>query len=126
MVPPERCQLTITEKMPVLSALIRGSGLRSSLRVLKWAGDWSRHDSTTSHWHLGPVAVDRDLQGKGIGSVLLSEYCRRIDQHHSAGYLETDKAENVVFYKRFGFEVIDEHQVLGIQNWFMLRDARAG
>jgi hypothetical protein len=40
------------------------------------------------------------------------------------GYLETDKPENVTFYKRFGFEVVDEHPVLGIKNWFMLRDAR--
>jgi GNAT superfamily N-acetyltransferase len=112
----------MAEKMTVLPALIRGSGLRNSLRVLEWVGDWSRHDSRISHWHLGPVAVERHLQGRGIGSALLREFCRRIDQHISAGYLETDKPENVPFYKRFRFEVIDEHPVLGVRNWFMLRD----
>jgi ribosomal protein S18 acetylase RimI-like enzyme len=124
MTPPRRCQTTIAEKMTVLPELIRGSGLRSSLRVLQWVGDWSRHDSTISHWHLGPLAVDRHLQGQGIGSALLREFCRRIDQHRSAGYLETDKSENVTFYKRFDFEVVDEHPVLGIKNWFMFRDVR--
>ena len=124
MVPPRRCQPTIAEKVTVLPALIRGSGLRSSLRVLEWVGDWSRHDSTIPHWHLGPVAVDRPLQGQGIGSALLCEFCRRIDEHRSAGYLETDKPENVTFYKRFGFAVVDKHPVLGIKNWFMVRNAR--
>jgi hypothetical protein len=35
MAPPRRCQTTIAEKMTVLPELIRGSGLRSSLRVLE-------------------------------------------------------------------------------------------
>jgi GNAT superfamily N-acetyltransferase len=97
--------------------------LRSFLRILEWVGDWSRHDAKISHWHLGPVAVDRAIQGMGIGSALLGEFCRRIDGYRLAGYLETDKPENVIFYKRFGFDVIDEHPVLGIMNWFMVRNA---
>lgn len=121
MVLPKHCQPTMTEKAAVLPALIRGAGLRSSFRVFKWTRDWSRHDATIPHWHLGPVAVDRYLQGKGIGSALLSAFCHQIDAYCIAGYLETDKPENVIFYKRFGFTVIDEHLVLGIKNWFMIR-----
>lgn len=74
MAPPRRCQITIAEKITVLPELIRGSGLRNSLRVLEWVGDWSRHDSTISHWHLGPLAVDRHLQGQGIGSAPTRHY----------------------------------------------------
>ena len=125
MVPPECCQLTILEKMAILPALLRASGLKCTLRVLEWTSDWSRNDSKTAHWHLGPVAIDRHLQGQGIGSALLNAFCQRIDNHRSAAYLETDKEENVTFYKRFGFEVVDEHCILGIKNWFMLRDMRA-
>ncbi|MCI0443925.1 GNAT family N-acetyltransferase [bacterium] len=125
MVPPKCCQLTIPEKMAILPALLRGSGLKSTLRVLEWTGDWSRNDSRITHWHLGPVAIDRHLQGQGIGSALLNAFCQRIDNHRSAAYLETDKEENVTFYKRFRFEVVDEHNVLGIKNWFMFRDLRA-
>ena len=46
--------------------------------------------------------------------------------HHAGdvAYLETDKPENVSFYQRFGFEVTEEAQVLGIPNWFMLRRPR--
>ncbi len=44
-----------------------------------------------------------------------------MDESRFMAYLETDKRENVAFYKRFGFEVVGEHKVLGVQNWFMLR-----
>ena len=124
IVPPGYCQLTFTEKLPVLPALLGGSGLQSSLRVLAWNGDWERHDVEIPHWHLGPIAVDRHRQRQGVGSALLRALCSRIDEHNSAGYLETDKPENVAFYRRFGFEVVDEHLVLGVENWFMLREAQ--
>ncbi|MGG7056255.1 GNAT family N-acetyltransferase [Nitrosomonas sp. ANs5] len=123
MVPPKHCQPRFAEQVAVLLALIRGSGVRSSLRVFRWVRDWSRHDAAMPHWHLGPVAVDQVFQGQGIGSALLQEFCQRIDEHQTAGYLETDKPENVAFYQRFGFTVIDAHPVLGVRNWFMIRPA---
>jgi hypothetical protein len=42
------------------------------------------------------------------------------------GYLETDQAENVEFYRRFGFELTNEASVLGVPNFYMRRAARAG
>lgn len=49
-----------------------------------------------------------ELQGRGIGSQMLSVYCEEFDVVGNAGYLETDKAENVRLCERFGFEVQDE------------------
>lgn len=43
----------------------------------------------------------------------------------AACHLETDKRENVRFYERFGHEVIGNHQVIGVPNWFMRCPARA-
>ncbi len=120
-VPPRRCQLSTGEKLKVLPVLLGGSGVRSTLRVIRWVGDWSRCDPKRAHWHLGPVGVERHLQGQGIGSALLGVFCRRLDETRFVAYLETDKRENVAFYERFGFEVVGEHKVLGVQNWFMLR-----
>ncbi len=120
-VPPRRCRLSTGEKLKVLLVLLGESGVRSTLRVVRWVGDWSRRDPKSAHWHLGPVGVERHLQGQGIGSSLLGEFCRRLDETRFVAYLETDKHENVAFYERFGFEVVGEHKVLGVQNWFMLR-----
>jgi predicted N-acetyltransferase YhbS len=86
--------------------------------------EWEKHDLREAHWHLGPVAVDAHLQGTGIGSAMMAEYCSRIDQTHGVGYLETDKEVNVRFYEKFGFQKIAESIVLDIPNWFMRRPAQ--
>ena len=124
MVPPRRCRLSTGEKLKVLPGLLGGSGVRSTLRVMRWVGDWSRRDPKTPHWHLGPVGVERHLQGQGIGGSLLREFCRRMDESRFTAYLATDKRENVAFYERFGFEVVGEDEVLGVRNWFMLRSSK--
>jgi len=37
------------------------------MRVLRWARAWVRRDPSAAHWHLGPVAVDAHVPGRGIG-----------------------------------------------------------
>ncbi|HEU4422411.1 MAG TPA: hypothetical protein VFR67_07700 [Pilimelia sp.] len=56
--------------------------------------------------------------------LIMREYCRRLDEAGDTGYLETDKAQNVRFYQRFRFDVIGAAPVLGVPNWFMLRNLR--
>ena len=73
------------------------------------------------HWHLGPVAVDAHLQGMGVGSRLMQVFCARMDAAGEDAYLETDKPMNVRFFEGFGFDVVDEQEVLGFPNWIMLR-----
>jgi predicted N-acetyltransferase YhbS len=85
------------------------------------AGNVGKHDLAEPHWHLGPVGVEPTLQGQGIGTALMEEYCARLDNLAAVGYLETDKAQNVAFYEKFGFRTIAEAPVLGTPNWFMRR-----
>ncbi|HEV2785604.1 MAG TPA: GNAT family N-acetyltransferase, partial [Solirubrobacteraceae bacterium] len=94
-------------------------------RTARWMREWARHDPNDAHSHLGPLAVDAGLQGQGIGSVLLAEYCRRVDSAGQVAYLETDKLANVHFYARAGFEVVHESEVLGVRNWYMRREPRS-
>ncbi len=91
----------------------------------RWVGEWARRDPTEPHWHLGPVAVDSPLQGRGIGGTMLADFCARMDDCRALSYLETDKFENVRFYQTFGFTVIAEAKVLGVPNWFMSQPARS-
>jgi hypothetical protein len=51
---------------------------------------------------------------------MITDFCSRLDARALA-YLETDKAENVRLYQRFGFKVVAEAEVLGVRNWFMSR-----
>ena len=122
MAAPGRCQSTPAQKMALTVGLLP-LGPRAVVRSLQWVGTWAAADPQEAHWHLGPVAVDRHLQGIGIGTQLLRVYCAQMDAAKARAYLETDKPENVRFYERFGFEVVREEDVLGVPNWYMLRPA---
>ena len=122
MVPPGQCQPSFAEKLSVMPRLVPAVGGSAFARVGRWMSAWAQHDLREPHWHLGPVAVDAHLQGRGIGTLLMTEYCARLDREQTAGYLETDKASNVTFYARFGFETIASAPVLETPNWFMKRD----
>jgi len=118
---PGRCQPTTAARLRGVPALVRSGGVLRAWRVLDWMREWSRRDPETPHWHLGPVGVDRHLQGRGIGTALLEAFTMRMDELGTAAYLETDRPENVPFYERFGFQVVTDGQVLGVPNWFMIR-----
>ena len=121
MARPGRCQPPFVEKLTVIPAVVFGNRVGTTLRVLRWVGEWARRDLSEPHWHLGPVAVDSHLQGQGIGAALLAQFCACMDDRAGLSYLETDKSENVLFYQKFGFRVTAEAAVLGVPNWFMSR-----
>ena len=119
--PSTSCQPGSGEKLLLLPQMIGAVGFSGLARLVRWTERWATHDLAEPHWHLGPVAVDPHLQRKGIGTALMIEYCTRLDRANAVGYLETDKAENVKFYGRFGFQTIVQAPVLNIPNWFMRR-----
>jgi Acetyltransferase (GNAT) family len=119
--PPGTCQPGTLQQLKLLPSIF-GLGPRASTRVLRWIGAWSARDLDERHSHLGPLAVDAHLQGRGIGTRILAEYCRRLDRAGELGYLETDRAENVRLYERHGFRVIGEETVIGVSSWFMRRE----
>jgi ribosomal protein S18 acetylase RimI-like enzyme len=104
--------------------MVRGFGLGSALRVGSWLSVWSKSDPKTAHSHLGPIGVSPEAQGQWIGRRLMDAYCNELDRTGEARYLETDRPENVTFYRQFGFEVTDEILVLGVPNHLMWRNAR--
>jgi ribosomal protein S18 acetylase RimI-like enzyme len=118
-----RCQFSIVEKLAMLPRMIQEFGLQRSLRISSWLATWSRHDPKDPHCHLGPIGIDPNAQGRGIGQRLMSLYCEDLDRTATAGYLETDRPENVAFYQRFGFEVTHEMPVVGTPNFLMRRPA---
>ena len=121
---PGACPLSVRQILRMLPRQ-RPMGPADTRRTLKWMTVWRECDPDEPHWHLGPVAVEPGLQGMGIGSQMMEEFARRMDEARALAYLETDKLQNVMFYERFGFETVDERVVLGVPNWFMRRTAAA-
>ena len=59
-------------------------------------------------WFLDMVAVDPDHQGHGIGSALIRFGLERAAADGADAFLETAISDNVPYYERFGFRVVEE------------------
>ena len=81
-------------------------------------------DPEERHVHVGPVGVEPGAQGLGIGGAMLRLLGEQLDEDGEFAWLETDKPENVVFYRRAGFDVAVEDDHLGFPIWFMSRRPR--
>lgn len=118
--PPSSCRLNPIQRGRVAARLLPW-GRTAIARAARWQSAWSAADPRNEHVHLGPVAVDRDLQGRGIGSLLLGEHVAELDRQRVRGYLETDKEQNVGWYQRFGYRVTGEVRPFDAPHWLMTR-----
>ncbi|HEY1305620.1 MAG TPA: GNAT family N-acetyltransferase [Vicinamibacterales bacterium] len=115
------CQFSVMEKVRHVPRMLTGFGSISAMKVNVWLAAWSKRDPQTPHTHLGPIGVAPEAQGSGVGQRLMEEYSHELDRTGAAGYLETDRSENVRFYRRFGFVMVHEIDVLGVRNYLMWR-----
>ena len=79
-------------------------------------------------WYLLLLVVDPSAQRGGIGARLQEEGMSPADSEGLDCYLETQKPENLVYYRRFGYDVAEElHPVKGGPPlWTMRRPCKAG
>ena len=109
------------EQIPAAAATLLKPLGEAIPRVVKWFSTWCRLDPKEPHAHLGPIGVSPEAQGKGVGTALMNRYIEYLKQEATAGYLETDRPENVEFYKKFGFVVQHEEQLIGTPTWSLWR-----
>jgi len=121
--PWPRCQLTAGEKLRTGPAMIRIMG-SSIPRAFAMMSGRAAHDPAEAHWHLGPVGVHPECQGRGVGSALLASALTMVDEEGAAAFLETDVDRNVVLYERFGFAVVDRAEIVGVDTRFLWRAGR--
>lgn len=78
-----------------------------------------------AHAYLAQIAVHPDHQKTGAGSALMRDWLDEVDRSQQAAALLTSRAQNVIWYERFGFEIAGQ---VGIAReftaWCMVRAAR--
>ena len=111
------------EQIPAAAATILKPLGAAIPRVVVWFSTWCRLDPKEPHAHLGPIGVSPEAQGQGVGTALMNRYIEHLRHERVAGYLETDRPENIEFYKKFGFVVQREQEVIGTSTWYMWRPA---
>jgi ribosomal protein S18 acetylase RimI-like enzyme len=114
------CQMGMGEKLRTAPAMIRVMGTALP-RAFKMMTVWAKNDPRKRHWHIGPIGVDPELQGRGIGKAMLASFLHMVDKQGLPAYLETDVDRNVQLYEKFGFKVIAQEELLGVNNRFMWR-----
>lgn len=81
------------------------------------------------HWYLSLLAVDPELQGRGVGGALLAPLLERADREGLPVYLETQKESNVAWYGRFGFALVETLGLPKVANaptmWTLQREPKA-
>jgi ribosomal protein S18 acetylase RimI-like enzyme len=113
--------LPAPQEIPLAAATLLKPIGEAIPQVVKWFTRWSHLDPEEPHVHLGPIGVAPEAQRQGIGTALMNRYIEHLEQQRMAGYLETDRPENVEFYKKFGFLVQREEQLIGAPTWYMWR-----
>lgn len=58
-------------------------------------------------WYLQLLVVDPLAQRRGIGGLLQADMLRRADEEGVGCYLETQKPQNIAYYRRFGYDLVD-------------------
>jgi ribosomal protein S18 acetylase RimI-like enzyme len=114
------CQLGIGEKIKTAPAMVRI--MKTALpRAFTMMNKREARDPHEPHWHIGPIGVRPELQGRGVGKALLKTFLSTVDEQGLPAFLETDVDRNVVLYKGFGFSVTSQEDIVGVNTRFMWR-----
>jgi GNAT superfamily N-acetyltransferase len=74
-------------------------------------------------WYLEVIAVDPNWQGRGVGKKAMCSVLELVQDEPIV--LECTSETNIGFYRKLGFEVVDEVQLAqgdeAVKLWFMLR-----
>lgn len=125
--PPGHTKLPTTRVLRVMVPRMWPWPASSLVRFLRVMGDFQRRHIRYPHWYLMRLGIDPPKQGRGYGTLLMSDALRRADEQRVDAYLEAQNAQSVAFYEKQGFAVVD-HFVTdkgrGPQSWTMLRKPR--
>jgi ribosomal protein S18 acetylase RimI-like enzyme len=106
--------------------ILRIFGPRAFVRAMKLLPIIEKKHPHEEHWYLQLLATDPPMQRRGVASSLLQPILEQCDAEGLPAYLETQKLENVAFYRHFGFDVREEIEVVkgGPHMWLMWREPR--
>jgi GNAT superfamily N-acetyltransferase len=122
--PPDRLKWTPREQFHEALALLPGLGIRGATRGQRLYQLFRDNHPHQPHYYLDTLSIDPDHQRRGYGSVLMAPLLDRADSESMPVYLETQRYDNVPFYRRFGFEETGEMSLPDSPTmWKMWREA---
>lgn len=117
-------------RVPPHTSLLQGSAFGVHMPRAARMGaamEW-RHmrELRGSHYYVRDIGVHPNMQGRGLGSALLSPTLDRCDREGLPAYIEASSERSAALYERLGFEHIKELRVGGSPPlWLMIRAPQA-
>jgi GNAT superfamily N-acetyltransferase len=105
--PPFLNTLTLLTKL-VFKSLFSGMPLGVISQWLRIFAQFDKMHPAEPHWYVQILGVHPNHQGKGLGRKLLRPILRKADADGVSVYLESSNPKNLDFYRKHGFEVIQE------------------
>lgn len=100
---------------------ILGNGIYDIRSWIRWLEEVDKLHPTEPHYYIEYLGVEPVYQGKQVGSALMNSLVTKADAEHVGCYLENANPRNVPFYQRFGFQITNQKEIIGIPAWFMWR-----
>jgi GNAT superfamily N-acetyltransferase len=101
-----------------------GRRIGGAFRLLS-AVDKAHHAIDVPHYYLAILGTDPRFQRSGAGSATLGPVLDRCDREGLLAYLETQKEENIAYYARHAFEVVQKVEVKDVPPiWTLSRKPR--
>lgn len=101
--------IPLIKSLDIATSMIRAGGATSLIRGLKFDIGMAKRKQNEPHFYLFAIGTTPDGRGKGIGGRLMDVGLAAVDEKCMPAYLESSKESNVSFYRRYGFEVIEEY-----------------
>jgi ribosomal protein S18 acetylase RimI-like enzyme len=80
---------------------------RSLLAGNKYMASLVRAHRKDPQWYLMVLCADPTAQRSGVGTMLLEHAFAQVDVEGVGSHLETPRLDNVAYYQRFGYELIE-------------------
>jgi GNAT superfamily N-acetyltransferase len=111
--PPGRYPVPFLNSLPLLAKLVfklllSGVPFRVMDQCLRIFSRIEKAHLREPHWYVQILGVHPNHQGKGIGGKLLQPVLQQADEEGVAVYLESSNPRNLDFYRKHGFEVMEE------------------
>ena len=101
-----------------------GRRIAGALRLLAML-DQAHHQLDEPHYYLAVLGTDPLYQRSGAGSAALQPVLEKCDTEGLTAYLETQKEDNLAYYARHAFELIQKVEIEGLPPvWTLSRKPR--
>jgi len=98
---PQSARTQLTQVPGTLRALYRRP--RALIDGSKYLAQMSKSHPKEAHWYLYLLVVDPSMQRSGVGTMLTEQGLAHVDEEGVGSYLETQKEDNIAYYRRFGY-----------------------